>query len=247
MKISLITSTYNSAKTLQATFDSVRAQTYTDLEYIVIDGASKDETPDIIRQNSDIITTYVSERDRGIYDALNKGVRLATGEVTGFIHSDDMLAGPGVIATIARAFDSGEADAVYGDLDYVDRTDPSRIIRKWRSQAFDPRLFYKGWMPAHPTFYLKTQHYRTFGLYDLDFRISADYELMLRMLLKHRLRAVYIPEVLVKMRTGGESNVSLKNRLQANREDVKAWKKNDLEPRFYTRWLKPMSKLIQYI
>lgn len=247
MKISLITSTFNSAKTLQATFDSVRAQTYADLEYIVIDGASRDATPDIIRQNSDIITTYVSERDRGIYDALNKGVLLATGEVTGFIHSDDMLAGRDTIATIVRTFQSGDPDAVYGDLDYVDRTDPARIIRKWRSQPFDHRLFYRGWMPAHPTFYLKTKHYHTLGLYDLDFRISADYELMLRMLLKHRLRAAYVPEVLVKMRTGGESNVSLKNRLQANREDVKAWKKNGLEPRFYTRWLKPISKLVQYL
>jgi len=247
MKISLITSTYNSATTLQATLDSVRAQTYKDIEYIVVDGASKDGTRKIIEANADIITRYVSEPDKGIYDGLNKGVLMATGEVTGFIHSDDMLATADTISIIANAFQTHDSDAVYADLDYVDREDPARVIRKWRSRPFDRKLFYRGWMPAHPTFYLKTECYRSFGLYDLDFKISADYELMLRMLLKNALKATYIPEVLVKMRVGGESNHSLKNSLQANREDAKAWKKNDLHPHFYTRWLKPVSKLIQYM
>lgn len=247
MKVSLITSTFNSAGTVQATFDSVRAQTYPGLEYIVVDGASRDNTVEIIRKNEDIITRYVSEPDRGIYDALNKGILMSTGDVVGFIHSDDMLATPGSIAGIARAFIESGADSVYGDLDYVDRTDTMKIIRKWRSRSFDPKLFYRGWMPAHPTFYLKRIKYTELGLYDTGFRISADYELMLRMLLRHRLSAVYIPEVLVKMRVGGESNVTFKNRLQANREDVQAWKKNGLKPHFYTRWLKPVSKILQYI
>lgn len=246
MKISLITSTYNSNETVQATFDSVRQQDHEGIEYIVVDGASKDGTQQIIEQNKDIITQWVSEPDKGIYDALNKGIGMATGDVVGFIHSDDIFADGSAISRVAQAFEKNNADAVYGDLQYVDRTEVDKVIRHWKSRPYEADLFYKGWMPAHPTFYLKTEAYRQYGTYDTHFRISADYELMLRMLLKHRLRAAYIPHILVKMRVGGESNVSLKNRWVANQEDAQAWKKNGLKPALLTRWLKPISKISQY-
>lgn len=246
MRISLITSTYNSAETLQATFDSVRAQKHTDLEYIVVDGASKDHTVDMIKANEGLISQWVSEPDKGIYDALNKGIAMATGDVVGFIHSDDILADEHALSHISEAFEANDIDAVYADLQYVDRSDVGKVIRHWKSRAYEKGLFRKGWMPAHPTFYLKTAAYREHGVYDTGFRISADYELMLRMLVKHQLRACYIPQVLVKMRVGGESNVSLKNRWVANQEDAMAWKKNGLKPALFTRWLKPISKISQY-
>ena len=246
MKISLITSTYNSAKTLRDTFESVKAQSYPDLEYIVIDGGSTDGTLDLIEEYKEIITYHRSEPDDGIYDALNKGIERATGEVVGFIHSDDLLASSDVVAQVANAFADPKVDAVYADLDYVDALNKEKIVRKWRSRAFDPQAFYRGWMPAHPTFYFRKKHYETFGMYDTTFKQSADYELMLRMLLKHQLKAKYIPSVWVKMRMGGASNASLKNRWVANQEDARAWKKNGLESGPATRWMKPLSKLKQF-
>jgi len=246
MKISLITSTFNSAATVQATFDSVRSQCLEDFEYIVVDGGSKDSTLSIIEQNLDIIDHYVSERDYGIYDALNKGIMLATGDIVGFIHSDDLLASPQVLQRISDAFNGSDTDAVYADLLYVDRINSEKIIRHWKSQPYKQNLFFRGWMPAHPTFYLKKSLYLKNGLYDTSFRISADYELMLRMLFKHNIEATYVPEVLVKMRVGGESNLSLKNRWRANQEDARAWKKNGIRPYPWTRWIKPLSKVVQF-
>jgi glycosyltransferase involved in cell wall biosynthesis len=246
MKVSLITSTYNSAETLKDTFDSVRAQQHKDLEYIVIDGGSTDATMDLIKANSDIIDIHLSEPDDGIYDALNKGIEKATGDVVGFIHSDDLLAGPEVIAEIAHAFEDPKVDAVYADLDYVESNNTQKVVRKWRSRSFDPQAFYRGWMPAHPTFYLRRKHYENLGLYDTSFRQSADYELMLRMLLKHQLKAEYIPNVWVKMRMGGASNATWKNRWVANQEDARAWRKNGLKTSPATRWMKPLSKLKQF-
>lgn len=245
MRISIITATYNSAATLQKTFDSVASQTCQDIEYIVVDGNSKDGTIELIKKNETIISNWVSEPDKGIYDAINKGIELATGDVIGLMHSDDFFADDQVIEQVAMAFQDG-VDCIYGDLNYVDRDHPEKIIRKWQSQAYNDSLFYEGWMPAHPTFYLKTEHYKKFGKYNLDFRISADYELMLRMLLKNKLSSRYLPIVMVNMRVGGESNVSLKNRWVANQEDAKAWRLNNLKPKFYTRWAKPLSKLKQF-
>jgi len=247
MKISLITTTFNSAETLRDTLESVRRQDHADLEYIIVDGGSTDGTMDLIAEFDDIVAMSVSEKDDGIYDALNKGIGLATGEVVGFLHSDDMFSDEKVLSRIAEAFSHPDVDATYGDLDYVLRDDPSKIHRQWRSQEFDPESFYRGWMPAHPTFYLKKEHYIKFGGYDTTIRQSADYELMLRMLLKHGLKAKYIPEVLVKMRVGGVSNVSLQNRWQANQEDARAWKKNRLKAGKLTRVMKPLSKLGQFL
>lgn len=244
MKITVVTATYNSAATLRATLDSVRAQNYPELEYIVVDGGSTDHTMNMVHEYSDIITAFVSEPDNGIYDALNKGISMSSGEFVGFLHSDDFFADADVINAIAAA--GQQCDAVYGDLQYVQRDNVEKITRHWRSKPYKPGLFKRGWMPAHPTFYLRREHYLKFGQYDTSFKQSADYELMLRMLEKHGLKACYLKKVLVKMRTGGASNVSLKNRWRANCEDARAWKKNNLKPWPFTRWLKPLSKLQQF-
>ncbi len=246
MKISLITCCYNSAQTLPATLDSVRTQTLQDFEYIVVDGASADNTKAIIEQNADIITNWVSEPDKGIYDAMNKGIGLATGDVIGFLHSDDLFFSSNSLELVSKTFADHSCDACYADLLYVDREDSSKVIRTWKSKPYDPGLFHKGWMPAHPTFYLRAEHYREFGGYDISFQISADYELMMRMLLRHGIEAHYIPETLIRMRVGGESNVSLANRWKANQEDARAWKVNGMKPGTLTRWQKPLSKIKQF-
>ena len=247
MKISLITCCYNSGATLADTIDSVRQQDLSNVEYIVVDGASKDQTLSIIKDNLDIITQFVSEPDRGIYDAMNKGLGMTTGDVVGFLHSDDLFYSPDALRTINMAFEKHKVDAIYGDLLYVNREDTSKVIRTWKSQPFRASLFYKGWMPAHPTFYLRKSAYEKHGYYNTDFQISADYELMLRMLLRHGCSARYVPETLIRMRVGGESNVSLTNRWKANQEDAQAWKINGLKPGTLTRWIKPLSKLSQFL
>ena len=225
---------------------SVLEQTYKDIEYIVIDGASTDSTISILQEYSDRITTIVSEKDKGIYDALNKGIQRATGDVVGLLHSDDIFAGPEVVAKYVKAFATPQTDAVYADLHYVDRNNTSKIIRNWKSGQYKAGMFVSGWMPPHPTFFVRRSVYLKYGLFNLELRSAADYELMLRFIHRHKINLVYLPEVTVKMRVGGKSNVSLANRLKANMEDRKAWKMNDLRPAFYTLYLKPLRKIFQF-
>lgn len=247
MKISIITIAYNSAETIEATIQSVIAQEYTDVEYIIIDGASKDTTMDVVDRYRDQIAVVVSEPDKGIYDAMNKGVARATGEVVGILNSDDFYADNTVLSDVAARFKETGADAVYADLVYVERDNPDKVVRYWKSKPYTPGMFRKGWMPAHPTFFLKNECYRAHGTYSTELRSAADYELMLRMLEKHAISAVHLPRVLTKMRVGGQSNVSLKNRIRANKEDRRAWKMNGLTPAWYTLTVKPLSKLTQFI
>lgn len=247
MKISIITIAYNSAETIEATIQSVIAQDYTDVEYIIIDGASKDATMDVVDRYRDQIAIVVSEPDKGIYDAMNKGVARATGEVVGILNSDDFYADNTVLSDVAARFKETGADAVYADLVYVERDNPDKVVRYWKSKPYKPGMFRKGWMPAHPTFFLKNECYRAHGTYSTELRSAADYELMLRMLEKHAISAVHLPRVLTKMRVGGQSNVSLKNRIRANKEDRRAWKMNGLTPAWYTLTVKPLSKLTQFI
>lgn len=247
MKISIITIAYNSAETIEATIQSVIAQDYTDVEYIIIDGASKDTTMDVVDRYRDQIAVVVSEPDKGIYDAMNKGVARATGEVVGILNSDDFYADTTVLSDVAARFKETGADAVYADLVYVERENPDKVVRYWKSKPYTPGMFRKGWMPAHPTFFLKNACYRAHGTYSTELRSAADYELMLRMLEKHAISAVHLPRVLTKMRVGGQSNVSLKNRIRANKEDRRAWKMNGLTPAWYTLTVKPLSKLTQFI
>ena len=247
MKVSIITITYNSAETLEDTIRSVIAQDYSDIEYIIVDGASKDTTMDIVERYKTSISKVISERDKGIYDAMNKGVSLATGDVIGILNSDDFYADNRVISDIVAAMQTTQSDACYADLVYVDRIDTHRVIRSWKSGEYRSGDFLRGWMPPHPTFFVKRAKYERYGLYSLELRSSADYELMLRFIHKHGIRLTYLPRVITKMRAGGQSNVSIKNRWKANREDRLAWKMNGLQPGFLTLVRKPMSKLLQYL
>lgn len=246
MKISVITACYNNADTIGDTLRSVLEQDFPDIEYIIVDGASSDNTMAIVNESSDRIAKIISEKDGGIYFALNKGIALATGDVIAFLHADDFYAGPQVLSQVMKAFDENKTDSVYGDLYYVDRSDTNKIVRTWKSGAYYDGIFRKGWMPPHPAFFLKKKCYDQFGVFNTSFRSAADYELMLRMLHKEKISTFYLPEVLVKMRTGGTSNVSLKNRIRANKEDRRAWKINGLKPGWFTLYRKPLSKLGQF-
>lgn len=245
MKISIITATYNSAKTLEQTLNSLNSQDYPDIEYIIVDGVSTDSTLKIVEQYGDRVTTVISEKDNGIYDALNKGIALATGDIIGFLHSDDLFADEQVVGCIAQEFSKKPTDAVYGDLNYVSKSDATKIIRRWISGNFNRGKFKNGWMPPHPTFYMKREHYLSLGSFDLKFSISSDYESMLRYLWKNKLCVRYIPKVLINMRVGGESNRSLPNIWKKTNEDVQAMVKNGIPP-IRGLILKNLSKVSQF-
>lgn len=246
MRISVITVVFNGEKTIRDTIESVLAQDYQDMEYIVVDGNSTDSTVEIVKSFGDRVTKFVSETDRGIYHAMNKGIQLATGEVVGMLNADDLFASSDVLLQVTAAFQHSGADAVYGDLQYFDGT-TNRITRSWRAGHYRAGLFLWGWMPPHPTFFIRRSWYQKQGGFRLDMGTAADYELMLRMVHKHRAKLSYIQKVLVRMRTGGVSNVSLKNRLSANRNDARAWKVNGLRPYPMTILLKPFRKILQFI
>lgn len=245
MKVSIITITYNSESTLIETIDSVLNQTYKDIEYIIVDGASTDDTVSIVHSYKDRISKFISEKDNGLYHALNKGISLATGDVIGILHSDDFYTNHHIIENVVNTFKSTHADAVYADLFYVDKHDTNKIHRKWKSGNYKHGMFLQGWMPPHPTFFVKRSIYEKYGSFNLDLVSAADYELMLRFIHKHKIKMAYLPEFAIKMRVGGKSNVSLKNRIRANNEDRKAWKINGLKPHFYTLYAKPLRKIIQ--
>lgn len=245
LKVSIITITYNSESTLIDTIDSVLNQTYKNIEYIIVDGQSNDSTVSIVHSYKDRIAKFVSEKDKGLYDALNKGISMATGDVIGILHSDDFYTSHHIIENVVNTFQSNHSDAVYADLFYVDKENTNKIFRKWKSGHYEHGMFLHGWMPPHPTFFVKRSIYEKYGSFNLDLVSAADYELMLRFIHKHRIKLAYLPEFIIKMRVGGKSNVSIKNRIRANNEDKKAWKINGLNPYFYTMYLKPLRKIIQ--
>ena len=245
MKISIITATYNSAATVRDTLLSVSGQNHADVEHIVVDGASGDSTLAIVA-GFPHVARLISEKDKGIYDAMNKGITAATGEVIGILNSDDVYTDSSVLSDVATAFADPAVMTVYADLQYVDPANLQKVRRSWRSGAFKRNNFYYGWMPPHPTFFVRRTVYEQAGLFNLTLRSAADYELMLRVLLKWRMPAHYIPRVIVKMRAGGMSNASLLNRLRANREDRLAWKMNQLKPFFFTLYMKPFRKITQF-
>lgn len=227
MKISIITVCYNSEATIETTIQSVAAQTYKNIEYIVVDGSSKDGTLDIIKRHEDKITKWVSEPDKGLYDAMNKGIGMATGDVIGLINSDDLFCDNKAIEKVMDIFIKNPSlDSVYADLYYVAQNDINKIIRKWITGR--QRKFNKGWHPAHPTLYIKKNVYKKHGLFDLTFKLAADFEIMLRFLDKYKIKATYLKEPLVKMRLGGETNKSFYNIYKQNIECVRAFKQNNI-------------------
>lgn len=246
MKVSIVTVCYNSAETIENTLISVISQSYPNIEYIVIDGQSTDATLEIIGRYKSKLAKVISEPDKGIYDAINKGIQLASGELVGVLNSDDFYVNSSVIEEVVNTLQQKNADCVYGDLQYVDRQNTDLVKRNWVSGKYEQGLFYKGWMPPHPTFFIKNECYKKYGYFNLKLKSAADYELMLRMLHVHQIKAAYLPKVLVKMRVGGKSNISLMNRIKANREDKLAWNINGIKPRFYTLLMKPLSKLGQF-
>ncbi|MEM9410870.1 MAG: glycosyltransferase family 2 protein [Planctomycetota bacterium] len=246
LNVSVVTAVYNRRETISQAMDSVASQTHEGIEYIVVDGQSTDGTSDIINQFSGVVDRAICEPDQGIYDALNKGINAATGDVVGFLHADDLFADNHVISRVAEKFSSGNFDAVYGDLVYVDVDDPNRIVRYWKSGEYNRRKFRRGWMPPHPTVYIRKEIYEQLGFYRIDWGSAADYECMIRLLYKHRIRVGYIPNIQVKMRVGGESNASIRNRLNANNSDRNAWQENGLKPPIGLRLTKPLSKIPQY-
>nr|WP_298898251.1 glycosyltransferase family 2 protein [uncultured Altererythrobacter sp.] len=228
MKISIVTAVYNRASTLGDAIASVQNQEFPNIEHVIQDGGSSDGSLGVVAQFSDPRIKVQSAPDGGIYDAINKGITRATGEVIGLLHSDDFLAAEDVVGKIARAFAKPDVQGVYGDLQYVSASDPRRVVRHWSAGDYSPHLLKRGWMPPHPTLYLRREIFEKFGLYDTSFRIAADYDAMLRYLAHGRIKLAYIPEVLVKMRMGGESNKSVERILRKSREDLRALRKNEV-------------------
>ena len=227
MKVSIVTVVYNNRDTIAQAIESVRSQRHADVELIVVDGASSDGTRDVLAQYASKITVLVSEPDRGIYDALNKGIGLATGDIIGFLHSDDLLADREAITRVVACMKDSTVDAVFGDLVYVRQEDTARVVRTWRAGAFNRTSLARGWMPPHPTFYARRSVYERLGNFDTTFRIAADYDCMLRFL-KAGIRVRYIPHLQVRMRVGGASNRSLANIVRKSREDFRVLRKNEI-------------------
>jgi len=247
LRVSIITIVRNNRATMEDCVKNVLSQSYKEIEYIVVDGGSNDGTIDIIQAYHERISQWISEPDQGIYDAMNKGIEMATGQVIGFLHSSDVYAHPRVIEEVARVFEKSNVSSVYGDLQYVDKENLNRVIRNWKSSPYRHGKFRQGWMPPHPTFFVRKEIYEKYGYFNTDFRIAGDYELMLRFLERYRISAAYIPEVLVKMRWGGMSNGGIKNILIKSYEDYRAWGMNDLNGGVHTILFKNLSKIPQFL
>jgi glycosyltransferase involved in cell wall biosynthesis len=228
VKISVITAVYNNQATIASALESIFNQSYPSIELIVIDGGSTDGTLDVLNLWKDRIDVLVSESDEGIYDALNKGIVHSSGDVVGFLHSDDIFENNDVLANIASAFKDGTVDAVYGDLIYVRQNNIGQVIRRWKSGTYNNNSFSQGWMPPHPTFYVRRSVYYRLGRFDTRYHIAADYDIILRFLAVDKIKTVYIPKVLVRMRVGGVSNRSLKTILQKSYEDFYVLKRNNV-------------------
>lgn len=228
MKVSIITVSYNSAKTIRDTIESVLSQDYSDIEYIVIDGGSTDGTIEIVNQYREHISRVVSESDRGIYDAMNKGIALAEGDVIGFLNSDDMYVSSFSVSQLMTPIRTQGVDAAFSDLVVVDAIETEKVVRYYDSSYFSPKKFRFGWMPAHPTFFAKKSAYKLAGNYSLDYQIAADYEILVRMLYVHQLKYAYIQKPLVKMRKGGASSASLRSNWILNCEIVRACRSNGI-------------------
>lgn len=223
MKISIITVCFNSGKTIKDTVKSVSIQHYNKVEHIVVDGGSIDATMEIVRASSSV-SSYLSESDKGIYHAMNKGLKLATGDIIGFLNADDFYINNSVLTKVAKAFEDESVDACYGDLVYVKENDTNQIVRFWKSKPYKQGLFKLGWMPAHPTFFVRRSVYEKYGMFDLNYKIAADFELLFRFIEKNNIKTIYLPEVLIKMRMGGTTNKNINNIKIQNNEIIQLLK-----------------------
>jgi glycosyltransferase involved in cell wall biosynthesis len=246
LKISIITVCYNSKDFIRKTLETVASQNYGDIEHVVIDGGSTDGTVEILKEYTGKIN-WISEPDKGIYDAMNKGVKLATGDAIGTLGAGDFYPNLQVISKVAAAFEKYKTEAIYGDKQYVNPENTEKIVRYWNPGEYKIENWLEGWMPPHQSFYLRKTAFEKYGLYIDEFRSAGDYELLLRMLYKHKLKAKYIPELLVTMLTGGTSTASFSNRIKANLEDRKAWEMNNIVPKWYTLYWKPLGKVLQFL
>lgn len=246
MRISIITATLNSSTTISSTISSLNSQKFKNVEHIISDGGSRDDTIEIVKEHKYFNTKIRSGKDGGIYDAINKGIELSTGDVIGLLHSNDEYAYNDVLSDVARIFENSNVDLVYGDLNYVRKNNTSKVVRYWKSGLFHNNRLLRGWAPPHPTIFVRRSIIEKYGLYNPEFKISGDYEYVLRLFNLKNLQYCYLPRVLINMRMGGVSNRNLKNRVKANLEDRLAWKKNMVNPKWYTFVLKPIRKIPQF-
>jgi glycosyltransferase involved in cell wall biosynthesis len=245
--ISIITVSFNSIRTLADTINSVLAQTYQNIEYIVIDGSSTDGTADLVKSFGNRISKFISEPDNGIYDAINKGIKLSTGDVVGIINSDDFFSDAKIIEKVAKSFEMNEIDAVFGDACFVDPVETSRIVRYYSSKKFNMGKFRFGFMPAHPSFYVRRELFDKLGYYRTDYKIAADFELLLRFLLINRIRYRYLEIPFVSMRTGGVSNRSVFSNFILNREISRACRENGIRTNYLQIYSKYFTKIFEYL
>ncbi len=246
MKVSIITATFNSQENICDAIESVKAQNYHNIEHLFIDGCSSDKTLDLIKKHALPNSSIHSEKDKGIYDALNKGLQLSTGDIVGFLHSDDIME-PDCISSVVQCFTESEsADIVYGNIDYISKKNPFNIVRKWRSGKFNLTKLQNGWMPPHPATYIKKNIYEKYGFFNLEFSIAADYEILLRLLYEENVSATYLDKVLVKMRLGGESNRNINLIAKKTAEDFIILKKKNINA-YRAIVLKNLRKLTQFL
>ena len=247
MKISIITVSYNSAQTIESAIKSILSQTYSNIEYLIIDGDSKDETTSIIKKFEDKISFIVSEPDKGIYDAMNKGIRMSSGDVIGVLNSDDLYADPNVLQDVIKYFiEDKELDILFGNLVYVSQYEPSKIVRKWNSKPYFNNFFEYGNVPPHPALFVRSHVYQKAGLFDLQYKLAADYEFMLRIFKKYKFKSLYINRLMVKMRLGGATNKNLINILKGNKEILRAWENNELKNPLFLMPLRVVKRLSQF-
>jgi glycosyltransferase involved in cell wall biosynthesis len=246
MKVTVITVTRNSAATLLDTLRSVAAQSLPGVEHIVVDGASTDATVDVVSRHGTHVAKFLSEPDHGIYDAMNKGLRLATGDIVGFLNADDRYADAGVLERVARAMDREGLDAIFGDVAFFHEQNPQSIVRRYRSDRFHPRRLAWGWMPAHPSLFLRREIFQRIGPFRTDYRIAGDFELVARAFKDATLRYRYLPEVLVMMRTGGVSTAGWRNTLTLNREVLRACRENGIPTNLMKILSKYPAKLLEF-
>jgi glycosyltransferase len=248
MKISIITVVYNNEKTIKDAMQSVLGQSYRDIEYVVIDGKSKDNTINLINEYKERLGYFISESDNGLYDAMNKGIKACTGDVIGILNSDDLYQDSDVIAAVMDQFNSNlELDILYGDLVYVKSDDTNKIVRNWKSKSYYDKFFENANVPPHPALFVRSKVYNESGLFDLQYKLAADYELMLRMFKKHNFNSKYFNRLIIKMRLGGATNKSYLNIVNQNKEILKAWKKNGLKAPFYLMTLRIFKRLAQFV